>query len=105
MTRLTETLDKIRKLTVELENTAKQQPLDEIHEQLIDYRATGKLIAAGRIGVIHGDRVLFVILVMRGDEYVVSCYWNTDREWISGRYFNRLDEAYKAFTEKLLELV
>lgn len=67
----------------------------DLLEEPLNYQATGELI--GHLPY-EGDRV--VILVKRGDEYVVSTYRNGASEWESGNYFRDPIQAVDKFYDK-----
>jgi len=68
---------------------------------MLNYKATGQLIASFRIEPMSGETPRFVVMVRRGDQdYVVSNYVNGNKDWVSGRYFDNQENALKKFCEQ-----
>jgi len=67
---------------------------------MIDYKATGTLIGS-MITVNRND--VSIILVSKGDQYVVSRYRNGENEWFSGRYFTDNGSALTEFNRQCQE--
>ena len=61
----------------------------------MDYQATGNLV--GSVQCINKTR--FIIIVQRGQDYVVSRYQNGQSEWESGNYFKDSQKAFEKFVE------